>query len=470
VSFVGRLDILGISLGKHAIGVFGIDLSGNLDDSNPLFHGKGELHIGATKIAFVGRSPRALPFSAVKSSTFSLDAVGSVQADGKKIKFFYRQDGKLRPFVFHAASADEAAAIVAALPKGDLTETQQAKAEHTDFAQTLSKVTPTVFVTPTLIGLNVFAFILMVLAGAGILLGDVEVLVRWGANYAPLTAHGGWWRLLTSAFLHFGIIHLVFNMLALGQVGSLVERLYGNYVYLGIYLFSAIASSLASLLWHGDKTVSAGASGAIFGVYGALLAYCVVQRGAVPTSVLSGIWKSTAVFVLYSLFYGLAHKGIDNAAHIGGLISGLIAGGAFACPLDIEWRRRAQKRIALGGSVLTCLMIAGWVSVPRYDDPDVKLVRTGHLTARPDIPVGETLDAFMTHPEWEAITGKDGKSYVNVRGRAPYRGKTVEAVVQFQVDRATGVFEVNAIELNGIPLDLLSKADFLESILTTPRK
>ena len=110
----------------------------------------------------------------------------------------------------------------------------------------------------------------------------------------------------------------------------LVERLFGNYVYLGIYVTSAIVGNLASLVWHGQNTFSAGASGAIFGVYGALLGYLISQKSSLPRSVWSELKGSAIPFVFLMLYCGLAEKMTDNAGHFGGLIAGFGMGVVFS--------------------------------------------------------------------------------------------------------------------------------------------
>ena len=112
----------------------------------------------------------------------------------------------------------------------------------------------------------------MLFAGADLMNPNPAIHIRFGSNFGPLTWTGEEWRLLTSAFLHFGIIHIALNMYALYQGGALVERLFGSTRFALIYLLSALAGSVASGWWDPLRN-SAGASGAIFGVYGALLAF-----------------------------------------------------------------------------------------------------------------------------------------------------------------------------------------------------
>jgi rhomboid protease GluP len=116
----------------------------------------------------------------------------------------------------------------------------------------------------------------------------VGSLIAWGANYGPDTiTNGQWWRLLTSMFLHIGIVHLAFNMIVLLQIGPFVERLVGNVGFLIVYFVSGFAGNVTSLVWN-PYTVSAGASGAIFGLYGLLLGFLLMsRRDSIPTDVLA---------------------------------------------------------------------------------------------------------------------------------------------------------------------------------------
>ena len=167
--------------------------------------------------------------------------------------------------------------------------------------------------------------------------------IRFGSNFGPLTWTGEEWRLLTSAFLHFGILHIALNMFALYQGGGLVERLFGSTRFALIYLLSALSGSVASGWWDPLRN-SAGASGAIFGVYGALLAFMAVRRADIPPSMLKSISSSALLFCLYSLVIGAAHPLIDNACHIGGLLGGFISGVILARPFTHRSARGAAAR------------------------------------------------------------------------------------------------------------------------------
>jgi rhomboid protease GluP len=136
--------------------------------------------------------------------------------------------------------------------------------------------------------MNVTLFLVMLAFGAGLNGDNSQVHLSFGANYGPLTWNGQEWRLLAAAFIHFGVIHLAFNMFALYNGGIWTERLYGSTRFAVIYLLSALAGSVVSGWWDPTR-MSAGASGAVFGVYGALLAF-FARRPRDIRSTCSSVW------------------------------------------------------------------------------------------------------------------------------------------------------------------------------------
>jgi rhomboid protease GluP len=181
------------------------------------------------------------------------------------------------------------------------------------------------FITPILLDLNILIFIAMVIGGANIMLPANESLLEWGANFRPMTLEGQWWRLITNCFLHIGVFHLLMNLYALVYIGVLLEPHLGRIRFISAYLLTGIIASIASLWWH-DMTISAGASGAIFGMYGVFLA--MLTTNFIEKTARKALLTSIAIFVGYNLLNGLK-GGIDNAAHIGGLLGGLVIGYAF---------------------------------------------------------------------------------------------------------------------------------------------
>lgn len=238
-----------------------------------------------------------------------------------------------------------------------------AKAAMAAFQTTLREVTPNVVIVPTIIAVNIIVFGAMVFVGVHPLNPTIQSIEMWGANYGPSTLGGQPWRLITNVFLHFGIIHLAFNMIALWQAGGIVERIFGELAFSAIYLAAWFAGSLASLAIH-PLVLSAGASGAVFGVYGALAAFLVLHRGVIPALVLSKLRWVAFGFIAFNIQNGLLHPNIDNSAHIGGLVAGAIAGALLARPL-VPGRvlDRARPIYVTAGSVI--LAVTALSAIPR---------------------------------------------------------------------------------------------------------
>ena len=201
---------------------------------------------------------------------------------------------------------------------------------------------PAITLTQVIFGINAAVFLGMALAAQSIMEFPVSELVVWGGNVGVLTISGEWWRLLTNIFVHGGILHIAFNMWCLWELGALAEALYGTGTYACVYLICGIGASLASAGWH-PGVPSVGASGAIFGLAGALLAAFKLGEFSVPREALVGTLRSLGAFVVYNLIFGFAISGVDNAAHIGGLITGLIVGALIAvlAPRREQTARRA---------------------------------------------------------------------------------------------------------------------------------
>lgn len=175
-----------------------------------------------------------------------------------------------------------------------------------------------------LIAANVAAFVLELAAGGGLGGPGPEEMIGLGANYAPLTFGGQPWRLLTSMFLHYGIVHLAMNMVCLYQVG-IVERVLGRAQYLALYLVAGLVGGLASLVVH-PRAVGAGASGAVFGMFGALTAVMIVRRKRIDPGAWRRTMRSLGTFFAINLVFGLSQRDIDLAAHVGGLAAGFAGG------------------------------------------------------------------------------------------------------------------------------------------------
>ena len=192
------------------------------------------------------------------------------------------------------------------------------------------------FITPILLNLNLIVFILMAISGADLMEPDSRSLIAWGANLRPLTLGGEWWRLITCCFVHIGAVHLLMNMYAFLLIGAQLEPRLGRGRFAAAYLLSGVVASSASLWWHGNNSISAGASGAIFGMYGVFL---VMLRGdLVEKGKRKQLLASVIFFVGYNLLGGL-QAGIDNAAHLGGLVVGMLISALFLPGLRKERSR-----------------------------------------------------------------------------------------------------------------------------------
>ncbi len=187
------------------------------------------------------------------------------------------------------------------------------------------------------------------------------ILIRWGADFGPLTLAGQWWRLLTAVFLHIGVVHLVGNLWYLFNVGPIAESIWGRRTYLFLYFFSGLAGSVISLWWN-PLAVSAGASGALFGITGAVLVS--LRWGKLPFSpgAVRMAFISLLALVAVALFYGLTER-IDNAAHVGGLAGGLIAGVGLLLAkrpnADAKSETESELNLAPAMAIVLVAILAG---------------------------------------------------------------------------------------------------------------
>ncbi|MEJ1242476.1 rhomboid family intramembrane serine protease [Chryseolinea sp. T2] len=177
-------------------------------------------------------------------------------------------------------------------------------------------------VTSVVLDINIIVFLLMVFSGVHIISPNGLELLEWGANRRAETTSGDWWRLLSSMFLHGGLMHLALNIYGLYLASIFIEPMLGPVRYALIYFISGIAGSIASICWY-ENTISVGASGAIFGLCGAILAVTLTGLLAKEGKKLILILFGPYVFI--NLLMGLT-GGIDNAAHLGGLVSGVNVG------------------------------------------------------------------------------------------------------------------------------------------------
>jgi len=262
-----------------------------------------------------------------------------------------------REVLLWMASKEDASALVELLPKTTTPEFVARREQHRKFQEDLASLAPRAPVTPTIIGINVAVFAIMLVAGASMWMSQGSVELRFGSNYGPLTWHGQPWRLLTAAFIHFGMAHLLLNMYALLSAGDITERLYGSTRFAVIYLLSALAGNVVSGWWDASRN-SAGASGAVFGVFAALLVFVLRRPGDIPRDILKNMRISAALMLLYSLGLGFIVPMIDNAAHVGGLLGGALAGLLLVRPFDAAARTRARPWSVVTAIAVVAVLLA----------------------------------------------------------------------------------------------------------------
>ena len=188
--------------------------------------------------------------------------------------------------------------------------------------------------TYTLIVLNVMVYLVSAFFSQSLIDMQLQPLVNLGALYGPYTVQQGeWWRLFTAMFLHGGMTHLLMNMFSLYIVGRAAEMYFDTKSYLLIYLFSGLIGGLVSLYVHPDS-VGVGASGAIFGVFGALAGFFLAHREKIASHS-KAFMKDFAMIIGINLVIGLSIPAVDVSAHIGGLVVGLV--GGFVLSKNPKW-------------------------------------------------------------------------------------------------------------------------------------
>lgn len=204
------------------------------------------------------------------------------------------------------------------------------------------------YATYALITINIVLFLIMAfLSKDGIYGFSTSTLLKYGGNVKSLVLSGEYWRLIASTFLHDGILHLIFNMYALYVIGIQLENFYGKTRFLIIYFFSAIAGSLLSLIFGDLNVISVGASGAIFGLFGSLLYFGYYYR-----VYLGSLLRTQLIpVILANLLFGLITPGIDNAAHIGGLIGGIF----ISMGMGVKYK--STKSDMINGMIISLLYI-----------------------------------------------------------------------------------------------------------------
>ena len=211
-------------------------------------------------------------------------------------------------------------------------------------------------------------YVAMVVTGVSPLEPKLDQLFAWGANSGPsVMIDHEFWRLFTSIFIHFGLLHILMNMLCLVSAGPLVERLFGHFGFAALYVLSGLGGSIVSV-WSQPMAIIAGASGAIFGTFGGLLGFLAIRHAEIPFSILRRLRGGAIGFVAYNILFSAFVPGISMAAHLGGLVTGFFCGllMTVVSPGDVRARSGltpALLQAGVAGLVAVGLAVLGYTGL-----------------------------------------------------------------------------------------------------------
>jgi membrane associated rhomboid family serine protease len=428
-------------------------------------YGFGSLQILSIEILLTGWQRTWLGVPIESSVTRELANIRNVVEDGARVRFDVRR--QYRPaerIEFQPESSAQCKPLIDKLPRLETAGFMSRWSALREFNQRLDSVSGTPWITPLIVILNAVLYVVMVVATKKLGGFSLQELLNWGANFGPLTVNGQWWRLFAALFVHFSVLHLLVNMWALWNVGRLSERLFGRGTFLFLYIATGLIASLTSIAWDPSLT-SVGASGAIFGIFGTFLAFLSRQRHQIPRAVLRRHWISTSAFVLFNLVNGAIQPGIDNAAHVGGLLAGFALGFMLARPLDRELRKRfpLHQGVAAAGFITLVILAAIWqvkgigsgLTIPEqyfrehsaYVSGEMKnlqlwnelAVRAGAGSIS-DAELGERFERDIL-PFWQAQKDQLEKENKSLKGPQRDFGNLVASFVNFRYQSANALID-----------------------------
>ena len=237
--------------------------------------------------------------------------------------------------------------------------------DHLEFLHTVWSRRP--LFTYIFLGANVLIFLLMALAGGST---NESTLMAFGVKSNPEIARGEWWRFITPIFIHIGMLHLFFNSYALWIVGPQVEKLYGAARFVILYVLTGVAGVYASYFYH-PQSESAGASGAIFGLFGVLLVFGVRYRNSIPPFFKRAVGTGVLPVIVINLIIGFTIPAIDNSAHIGGLL----AGAALAALIPFQKPGAETQGIfrTVQMVLLAVIVVSFYAVAKNYDGPHLSV-------------------------------------------------------------------------------------------------
>ncbi len=296
--------------------------------------------------------------------------------------------------------------------------------------------------TQVIFGANAMVFIAMVAASGPSMDFTGQVMVHFGANFGPFTLSGQWWRLLTYMFLHGGLFHIAMNMWCLWNLGTLCESLYGRWTYAAIYLVTGVAGGLASVAWN-PGVLSVGASGAIFGLAGALIASFYLGEFSMAGISIKGTLSSLLFFAGFNLFFGSVVSGIDNACHVGGLVSGLILGAMIARLAPGHDQTAGRTGILL---FMILALAGGAAGVQRWRGSGIHLRAATDAQRNLDRMIGELQKKVQQSPQDASAHYALAHAYFN-KGQFPEGESELKRVLDLDPQNARARMDLASIYL-----------------------
>jgi membrane associated rhomboid family serine protease/Flp pilus assembly protein TadD len=319
--------------------------------------------------------------------------------------------------------------------------------------------------TSALIAVNLLIFLLMWSTGIPLLKPSGEQILKWGGNYAPLTLSGQWWRLLTTIFVHIGVVHLAVNMWCLYELGGLAEGLYGEWCFLALYILTGVAGSIASV-GRNVIVITAGSSGAIFGLAGALIASLSLGKLSVPRRDLIIALGSLLAFAAYNLAYGFLKGGIDNGAHVGGLISGLLAGTFLRRDPGPDAEPRRRRLVVFSATVVVLVLAFGLVRHLRGQALVIESARQDLSRGNPDLAIGKLAPLARASHDDPAVYSILGAAYEQKRDY-PKAEAFFRRVLQSKPNDASATLQLASVYFNTGRLDDAQKG-FAKAVELNP--
>ncbi len=322
--------------------------------------------------------------------------------------------------------------------------------ELIQFRTALHAATPRVVMTPLLVATCVAASAIMAAHGVPVLWPSGTELVGWGANHGPrILLRHEYWRLLTCVFIHGGLIHLAVNMWSLIAIGPFVERLFGNLAFAVIYLAAGIGGSIASMA-ASPLRIGVGASGAICGVLGALVAFLITHRRSIPGSLLRSLRANVLGIIIFMAVLGYVVPNIDQEAHLGGLATGLACGLLLHRPWPVKRSNWIAVRRGLAAAVIAAVVAGAALVVARWTGPQLPpAVKLRNLMQQSSAPFEEfeaiyeavpgslalnrdQLDQSASQMQLENIVALEGRTALNLARLA--RARTPDPALRTMVE------------------------------------